>query len=151
MRVCEEVEIQKWTHFSFLGGRGNLHEEVPVIRVTGELSEFPQHVGTRRGSDVDVVGESSAVGGGAGERVLLRGSLCEGEERGLWDSGGGIQELWVGSQCPVTTCVYDEISQHCYMGIYMYMGNFLFIKCVKHCGLAAQEMPVNFVRDIQGL
>ena len=65
---------------SLLSGRGDPQEEVPLVRVAGELGKLSQHVGAWGGGDVQVVGEGGAVGGGAGEWMLLRGCLCGGKK-----------------------------------------------------------------------
>lgn len=45
--------------------------------VLGVLRKLPQNVGPGCACDIEVVGEGSAVGGGAWEGVLLTGLLCK--------------------------------------------------------------------------
>lgn len=60
-------------HLSFLSGRGDLEEEVPVGGVGGVVSQLSQDVGPRRGSDVHIMREGCAICRGTGKWVLLRG------------------------------------------------------------------------------
>lgn len=66
------------SHLALRRGRGHLAHVLLLLGVGGVLRQLVQHVGARRVGDVQVVGECRAVGGGAGERVLLVGLLWGG-------------------------------------------------------------------------
>ena len=74
MCVCVCVETV-YAHFAIITGGSNLQEKFLVFGVCGVLSQFLQDVGTRRGGDVDIVGECRAVGGGTREGVFLSSCL----------------------------------------------------------------------------
>ena len=60
-----------YAHFAVITGGSNLQEKFLVFRVSGVLGQFLQDVGTRRGGDVDIVGERRTVGGGTREGGFL--------------------------------------------------------------------------------
>lgn len=60
----------------------------------GVLGQLVEHVGARRVGDVQVVGEGCAVGGGAGEWVLLVGFLCRVREGRVWCEWGAMGLGW---------------------------------------------------------
>ena len=62
-------------YLAFFRRRGDPEEEILVGGVRSILRQFPQDIGTRTGSDVHIMCESSAVRGGTRERVLLGGVL----------------------------------------------------------------------------
>lgn len=63
------------SHLPFGRGRGHLAHVLLLFGVGGVLRQLVQDVGARRVSDIQVVGERRAVGGGAREGVLLVGLL----------------------------------------------------------------------------
>lgn len=74
--------------------------QVLLLRgLRGILCQLVEHIGARRVGDVQIVGEGRAVGGGAGEWVLLIGLLCSTEgglsERLPPEAGRGVIGLEV--------------------------------------------------------
>lgn len=60
----------------------------------GVLGQLVEHVGAWRVGDVQVVGEGCAVGGGAGEWMLLVGFLCRDREGRIWCEGDAMGLGW---------------------------------------------------------
>lgn len=80
---------RRWEGRAYLAlarGGGHLAQLLLLRGLGGVLGQFVEHVGARRVGDVQVVGEGRAVGGRAGEGVLLVGLLC-GERGGPGVSG----------------------------------------------------------------
>lgn len=60
----------------------------------GVLGQLVEHVGAWWVRDVQVVGEGCAVGGGAGEWMLLVGFLCRDRQGRIWCEGGAMGLRW---------------------------------------------------------
>lgn len=76
--VCYSQTVQaaaEVSHLALRGGRGHLAHVLLLLEVRGVLGQLVQDVSARRVGDVQVVGQRRAVGGRAGERVLLVGLL----------------------------------------------------------------------------
>ena len=70
---CDNIKTH--TDLALRGGGGHLAHVLLVLGVRCVLGQLVQDVGAGRVCDVQVVGQSCAVAGRAGERMLLVGLL----------------------------------------------------------------------------
>ena len=81
-------------HLALARRGGHLAQLLVLGGLRGVLRQLVEHVGAWRVGDVQVVGEGRAVGGGAGEGVLLVGLLCKESAAGFGVRGhpraGGV-------------------------------------------------------------
>ena len=65
------IQLHPLAHLSFISRRRYLHDELLLFRISGIVHQLPQDMGSRLRSNVHIMSEGVAIGGGTWKRVWL--------------------------------------------------------------------------------